>query len=356
MTASRKTTKTKAAIVGAGQIARQHLACLRQLPDVDVVGVCDLSRAMAEAAAHQFEIPRWFTSLEQMLDETCPDVLHVTTPPESHYALAKQALEARTHVFIEKPATEHVSQLEELMQRASSTGRFLLEDHNYLFNRSVQRVLQWIGAGRMGQIVHAEVHCFVDIGGEGSVFADHNLRHPALNLPGGAITDFLPHLAYLAIAAVGPHESAQVSWQKRDVDSPLPYDEMRALLECQRGTATLNFSSGIQPDAFFIRVYGTRMRAEAHLFEPRLTAERIRAGGGPLMPIANGLDVAWRSGASAAASLVRKLNGGPGAYEGLWELLRRLYSAVRDTTPPPVSPSQVLETARLVDALTTGGD
>ena len=40
----------KAALIGAGHIARQHLACLRELPGVEVVGICDLSPAMAESA------------------------------------------------------------------------------------------------------------------------------------------------------------------------------------------------------------------------------------------------------------------------------------------------------------------
>ncbi|TIL80965.1 MAG: gfo/Idh/MocA family oxidoreductase, partial [Mesorhizobium sp.] len=41
----------RAALIGTGQIARQHLACLRELPDVEVVAVCDLSRARAECMA-----------------------------------------------------------------------------------------------------------------------------------------------------------------------------------------------------------------------------------------------------------------------------------------------------------------
>ena len=351
MTTAGERTNVNAVVVGAGQIARQHLACLRELPDVDVVGVCDLSRAMAEAAADQFEVPDWFTDFEQMLGQTNPDIVHVLTPPQSHFALAKRSLEAGAHAFVEKPVTTDAAQLDQLLDVAKSAGRFVLEDQNYLFNRTVQRVLQWVDSGAMGQVIHVEVNCFLDISGEGSAFADPNLRHPTLNLPGGAITDFLPHLAYLAIALVGPHRRVQASWQKRQRDTPLPYDEMRALLDCERGTAVLNFSSAVQPDAFFLRVYGTRMRAEAHLFEPRLLTERIRAGGGPWMPIANGLSLAYRSATGAAASLIRKLSGGPGAYEGLWELLRQTYASIAAGDEPPITAEQVRQTGRLVDAL-----
>ena len=53
----------KAALIGTGQIARQHLGCLRELPGVEVAGVCDLSPAMAESAAERFGVPAWYTWL-----------------------------------------------------------------------------------------------------------------------------------------------------------------------------------------------------------------------------------------------------------------------------------------------------
>ena len=99
------TTTMKAALIGAGHIARQHLACLRELPGVEVSSVCDLSPATAEAAAERFHVPTWFTDSGTMLESIRPDVVHVTTPPTSHFLLAKAALEAGAHVIVEKPAT-----------------------------------------------------------------------------------------------------------------------------------------------------------------------------------------------------------------------------------------------------------
>ena len=104
----------KAALIGAGQIARQHLACLRELPGVELAGVCDLSRAMAESAAERYGVPRLAHRLDRaMLEAARPEVVHVTTPPTSHYPLAKAALEAGAHVLLEKPATATFEQLDE---------------------------------------------------------------------------------------------------------------------------------------------------------------------------------------------------------------------------------------------------
>ena len=60
----------KAALIGAGQIARQHLACLKTLPGVELAAVCDLSPATAEAAAERYGIPAWFTDYRAMLDKS----------------------------------------------------------------------------------------------------------------------------------------------------------------------------------------------------------------------------------------------------------------------------------------------
>ena len=192
----------------------------------------------------------------------------------------------------------------------------------------------------------------LDILGKGSRLADPDLPHPSLSLPGGAIAEFLTHLAYLAYAFVGPHRSVRTIWSKRDARSPLPSDEFRAMVNGEHGTATLGFSSHVQPDVFWLRVYGTKMRAVVNLFEPRLTIDRTRSGLRPLTPLINGWREAKDVRHAAVGGLVRKLSGGPGAYEGLWELLRRTYDALGSGAEPPVSMRQIDDVNRLVADLT----
>jgi predicted dehydrogenase len=351
----------KAALVGAGKIARQHLACLRELPGVEVAGVCDLSPATAEAVAERFGVPAWFADAGAMLDAVRPDVVHVTTPPPSHFGLAMAALGAGAHVVVEKPATVTLAELLTLAARAREAGRVLVEDYNFLFNGATRAILDLVEAGRFGMVTHVEVFIALDILGPGSAFADPNAPHPCLALPGGAVADFLTHLAALAHLFVGQHRSARTVWSRRGgADSPVPYDEFRALVDAERGTAALAFSGRTQPDAFWLRVYGTKMQAVANLFETRLTVDRLRGGPKPLRPLLNALAEARAVRRAAFGSLTRKLSGGPGSYEGLWELLARTYRALGSGAEPPVTPQQVLEVNRLVEDLrpavdTTGG-
>jgi predicted dehydrogenase len=342
----------RAALIGAGQIARQHLACLRELPGVQVAAVCDLSAAAAEAAAERFGVPAWYTDAGEMLGAVRPDVVHVTTPPASHYPLALAALRAGAHVVVEKPAAVTLGELEALAGHARGAGRVLVEDYNYLFNGATRKILGLVESGEFGEVTHVEVFIALDILGPGSPFADPDAPHPCLALPGGAIADFLTHLASLAHRFVGPHRAARTVWSNRSGPaSTLPFDEFRALVDAERGTAALGFSARTQPDAFWLRVYGTRMQAVANLFETRLTVDRLRGGPKPLRPLLNALAEARAVRGAAFGSLKRKLSGGPGAYEGLWELLGHTYRALGSGGEPPVTPRQVLEVNRLVETL-----
>jgi predicted dehydrogenase len=338
----------RAALIGAGRIARQHLLCLQKLPGVELAAVCDLSPATAECAAERFGIGSWFTNHRSMLQEIRPDVVHVTTPPGSHFRLAMDSLEADAHVIVEKPATENFEELVALLGRAQEKDLALIEDHNYVFNRAPQEILYRVDSGEFGAVTHVEVLISLDIFGPGG-FADPNAPSPILSVPGGAIADFLPHLASLAHMFIGPHQTAHPVWVKRR-PSILPYDEFRAVVDGERATAALGFSACSQPDAFWLRVYGERMQATANLFETRLTFDGPRPGPKPLRPFFSGLEEGKAIRRAALATLLRKFKG-PGPYEGLWDLLERTYRALAGGLAPPIPAQHVLDVNRLVEAL-----
>ncbi len=338
----------KAALIGAGHIARQHLDCLKTLPGIELAAVCDLSPAIAEAAAERYGIGAWFTDHRAMLDKAKPDVVHVTTPPTSHFRLCMNSLDAGAHVIVEKPATSTLEELETLAKRAEEAGRHLIEDYNYVFNRAPQEILRRVETGEFGAVTHVEVLICLDVLGPAG-FADPNSPHPALALAGGAIADFLPHLASLAHRFVGPCRTAHSVWSKRK-PSPLPFDEFRAVVDAERGTAALGFSASSQPDAFWLRVYGERMQATANLFETRLTFDGPRNTPKPLRPFFSGLEEGKDIRRAAVTTLLRKFTS-YGAYEGLRELLARTYRALENGPVLPVTASDIIEVNRMVEAL-----
>ncbi|MEC9374390.1 MAG: Gfo/Idh/MocA family oxidoreductase [Planctomycetota bacterium] len=339
---------TRAAVIGTGAIAREHLACLSALEGVEIAGVCDLSPVMAEMTADRFGVKTWMTDHRELLEAVKPDVVHVTTPPGVHFPIAMDALRAGAHVLVEKPITTSVDDWRTLRAEAERVGRMAVENHNYRFNEPVQRIVRLQEEGLLGEVVHVEVIIALNILGPGSSMADPNSPHPASEIPGGVIGDFLPHMAYLANLFIGPHRRAETVWMKRDSAAPVSHDEFRAVVEGDRATAALVFSSHMQPDVFRLEVHGTKKRVRVNLFESTWSCERLRGGPKPLMPFFNGLSQSRSAFRGAFGSVWGKLSGRPVGYQGLWELIRRLHGAAAGQQPAPLTADDVEASARLV--------
>ncbi|HJC57999.1 MAG TPA: Gfo/Idh/MocA family oxidoreductase [Candidatus Eisenbergiella intestinipullorum] len=141
----------KAAIVGCGSIAAVHAKSLSRLEDVSLEAVADIRPERAEAYAKEYGC-RAFSSLESMLEEVCPDVLHVCTPHYLHVPMTAYALPKGIHVFCEKPPVISDRQMEELEQAVTSgPGRagFCFQNR---YNPSILYVKKLLSSGRAGRI------------------------------------------------------------------------------------------------------------------------------------------------------------------------------------------------------------
>src|ERR1039457_7670683 len=95
----------RVAIVGCGKIADAHAAQLQRIKGCEIVAVCDREPLMARQLFERFPIKACYSDLATLLRESRPDVVHITTPPGSHFDLARACLESGAHVYVEKPLT-----------------------------------------------------------------------------------------------------------------------------------------------------------------------------------------------------------------------------------------------------------
>ncbi|MGY6548008.1 MAG: NAD-dependent epimerase/dehydratase family protein [Roseinatronobacter sp.] len=151
------TTDLRVGLVGAGYIADWHANCLRNIPGVTLVGVCDpvLSAAEGLAIAHD---ARGFASLSSMMSELACDAVHILTPPHLHAPLAIEALEAGAHVLVEKPFATALKDAEAMCAAAASAGRQIGVNHNFLGLPAYQRLRKTMQAGLIGRVDQASVH------------------------------------------------------------------------------------------------------------------------------------------------------------------------------------------------------
>src|SRR5438045_4241797 len=91
------------AIDGCGKMSYAYVEEIRKITTVQLCAVCDTELVMAEQLATRYTIPHYYSDLSKLLEIEAPDVLHITTPPQSHLALTRMAVAAGCHVFLEKP-------------------------------------------------------------------------------------------------------------------------------------------------------------------------------------------------------------------------------------------------------------
>ena len=119
-------------LCGVGHLGKIHAKCLAGLDgEVEVVGVYDVDTASAKTVGEQHAW-RSFASFEELL-RSC-DAVDIVTPTTTHHVLAKAALEAGKHVFIEKPVTTTVAEAEELERLAAAHDRVVQVGHVERFN------------------------------------------------------------------------------------------------------------------------------------------------------------------------------------------------------------------------------
>src|SRR5262245_23844008 len=107
-------------VVGCGEIAKHHLRFIAETKTARVVGLADQDEARARVLAASHGIVDVFGSLEELLDKSRLDVLHVLTPPAHHFGQAAMAIDREVHVLIEKPLAFSAHDAEELYRRAEA--------------------------------------------------------------------------------------------------------------------------------------------------------------------------------------------------------------------------------------------
>ncbi len=106
----------KAGVLGAGHLGKIHLRLLEQSEKYDLIGFYDPSEQQSKLAKQEFDY-QIFDSTEALI--AAVDVVDIVTPTFAHFKVAKQAIEAGKHVFIEKPITNTVEEAKKLIELAN---------------------------------------------------------------------------------------------------------------------------------------------------------------------------------------------------------------------------------------------
>jgi predicted dehydrogenase len=256
----------KVAIVGCGKIADDHCSQIQRIKGCEIVAVCDREPLMARQLSERFPVKRHFSDLAEMLSEAQPDVVHVCTPPESHFGIAKACLEAGCHVYVEKPFAMCLDEARTIIALATERGLKITAGHDDQFRHVARRMRDLVQDGFIGDgPVHMESYYCYELGGSGyakALLGDK--RHWVRRLPGKLLHNIISH-GVARIAEFLTSDSPQViaygftSPALKSKGESEIIDELRVIIcDEERTTAYFTFSSQMRPALHQFRIYGEK--------------------------------------------------------------------------------------------------
>jgi predicted dehydrogenase len=143
---------TKIAQVGLGQWGK-NLA--RNFADLaDLAWLCDLDESQHEGLAQRYPHARLAANLDDVLEDDSVEAVVIATPVPTHHELARRALEAGKHVFVEKPPAMRGAELEELCELSEERGLVLMPGHLLLYHPGVRKLKEIVDSGELGDVLY----------------------------------------------------------------------------------------------------------------------------------------------------------------------------------------------------------
>ena len=349
----------KVAIVGCGKIADSHIAQMQRIAGCEIVGVCDREPLMARQLYERFPVKNHFSDLAAMLSDAQPDVVHITTPPESHFEIARLCLAAGCHVYVEKPFTLNESEARKLIALASESGLKLTAGHDDQFRHAARRMHALIGTGFLGGApVHMESYYCYELGRSGYAGALLGDKHHWVRrLPGKLLHNIISHgIARIAEYLTGdaPQVIARgfVSPLLKSMGETEIIDELRVIItDEERTTAYFTFSSQMRPSLHQFRIYGPKNSLFLDQDQETLIRVRGRRRTSYLEQFVPPVDFAKQYFGNLFTNARTFLGRDFHVKSGMKYLIESFYRSISEGDPLPIPYREILLTAKIMDEI-----
>ncbi len=349
----------KVAIVGCGKIADDHAEQIQRIKGCQIVGVCDREPLMARQLYQRFPIKQHFHDLDDLLDEARPDVVHITTPPQSHFSIAKACLEAGCHVYVEKPFALYEHEARELLAFANARGLKVTAGHDDQFRHSARRMRALIQSGYLGGTpVHMESYfCFQlgRAGYAGVLLSDKN--YWVRKLPGGLLHNVISH----GIARISEHLTSEnpaviahgfISPLLRSMGETDLIDELRVIISEEQGTtAYFTFSSQMRPSLHQFRVYGDKNGLVLDQDQETLIKLRGERYVSYVEKFVPPMSMAKQDVSNAFTNVGRFLKRDFHMKSGMKYLIESFYASIVQDLEVPIPYREIILTAHIMDRI-----
>ncbi len=187
----------KGALLGAGNVAvKGHVPGWKDRADVEIVAAADGRPDRLEALGAVLPRARWYGSAEELLAKENLDFVDICTPPASHAALSRMALDFSLHVLCEKPLVLSPEELRGLPSLAAEKERTLFTVHNWKHAPALGRLGELVRSGVVGEVRHCRWETMRNRPA-GAVGEAGNWRVDPAQAGGGILVDHGWHALYV---------------------------------------------------------------------------------------------------------------------------------------------------------------
>ena len=141
-------------VIGYGYWGPNLVRNFAQVDGAGVTAVCDSREERLSVVNKLYPAVITYTDVGAMLADPAVDAVAIATPVSTHYPLAKQALLAGKHVFVEKPFTATSAEGEELVALADERRLTLMVDHTFIYTSAVRKIHDLVAKGELGTLYY----------------------------------------------------------------------------------------------------------------------------------------------------------------------------------------------------------
>jgi predicted dehydrogenase len=144
----------KVGVVGFGYWGPNLVRNLDRAGDAKIVAACDLSPSNLEKLSALYPYVETCTDMGSFLSDYDLDAVVIATSAPTHHMLARKALEAGKHVYVEKPLTLTSADAEDLVELAQEKGLVLMVGHLMEYHSAINWIKDYIASGEMGDVLY----------------------------------------------------------------------------------------------------------------------------------------------------------------------------------------------------------
>ncbi|TQB67717.1 hypothetical protein MPDQ_004911 [Monascus purpureus] len=268
----------KLGVIGYGLSAKTfHIPFIEDVPELKLYAVVQRTPKPDDDAEKDHPGIKSYRTAEELIKDEGVDVVVITTGPDSHFELAKAALEAGKHVVCEKPFTPTSKEADELVALAKEKNRLLAVYQNRRFDADYVTASKLVNSGTLGRVVEFETH-----------FDRHRPEEPPASaskwknkvIPGGsAIYDLGTHLLDQAVHLFGkPNRVTGFVGTQRARNTSGYEDSFTVLLHYKTGLLVTAKAGVVSPEEEQLRFWIRGEKGSYKKFHLDVQEEQLRTG------------------------------------------------------------------------------